>query len=124
MGVDLAVLRGGWPVTRLAAPVVVVTALLGSPLTMSARRALAASSSAQASFATVWIQPSGTTGSGAPSNPTFEASRMTLRNLLYVAYRVSSARTVGGPGWIDEDRWQVAAKAARSSIPYHEVRTC
>jgi uncharacterized protein (TIGR03435 family) len=122
MRIEFGVLRGGWPVTRIAAAAAVVTALVAGPLTISARRTRAASAAAQASFATVWIQPSGTTGPGAPGDPTFRAPGSTLRNLIALAYRISWARVLGGPAWMDQDHWHVEAKAARSPVPYHEVR--
>jgi uncharacterized protein (TIGR03435 family) len=122
MRIEFGVLRGAWLATRIAAAAAVVTALVADPLTISARRTRATSAAAQASFTTVWIQPSGTTGPGAPGDPTFRAPSSTLRNLIALAYRISWARIIGGPGWMDQDHWHVEAKAARSPVPYHEVR--
>jgi uncharacterized protein (TIGR03435 family) len=42
---------------------------------------------------------------------TFNASGVTLRMLMNLAYRVQDYQISGGPGWIDSDRYDIAAKA-------------
>jgi uncharacterized protein (TIGR03435 family) len=41
----------------------------------------------------------------------YVAQNMTLRALIKVAYGVHDSQIVGGPAWIDTDRWDVNAKA-------------
>ncbi len=41
----------------------------------------------------------------------------TLKMLMGVAYRVRDFQIIGGPNWINSDRWNVEAKAEEGSIP-------
>jgi uncharacterized protein (TIGR03435 family) len=41
----------------------------------------------------------------------------TLRNLIRNVYRVPGNQLVGGPDWIDRDRWDIVAKAADDAPP-------
>jgi uncharacterized protein (TIGR03435 family) len=79
---------------------------------------------------------------GDPTNPTFEvasvksnktgadgasirvqpggrmtATNQTVRNLIRNAYNIQPYQFVGGPGWIDEDRFDILAKMADADIP-------
>lgn len=61
-------------------------------------------------------------GSGASfSSPrpggNYNASNMTLRSLVWVAYRIPRERVIGGPGWVDTVRFDIAAKAADNVSP-------
>jgi uncharacterized protein (TIGR03435 family) len=40
---------------------------------------------------------------------------MTLRNLLVAAYSLPSSRIVGGPRWLDSERWDVHSKGPRTN---------
>src|SRR5262245_18074682 len=60
--------------------------------------------------------PDGTSSIGDQPGGRFVASRITLRRVLQFAYR-GSQDFVGGPAWIDSDRWDIEAKAPEGSIP-------
>ena len=40
-----------------------------------------------------------------------------LRNIIRNAYNVQNFQIVGGPGWIESDRWDIVAKAADDAPP-------
>ena len=46
----------------------------------------------------------------------FIASRTALRRLIQFAYR-GNQEFLGGPDWIDSDRWDIQAKAAEGEVP-------
>jgi uncharacterized protein (TIGR03435 family) len=50
-------------------------------------------------------------------NGRFVAYAATVRNLLTTAYRMRNFQVVGGPGWIDSDRYDIEARAEEGSIP-------
>jgi len=61
-------------------------------------------------------------GSGASfSSPrpggNYIASNMTLRSLAWVSYRIPRERVIGGPGWVDTVRFDIAAKAGDNVSP-------
>jgi len=72
-------------------------------------------------FEVASIKPnkSGTPGMGGigfPRGGRFSATRVSLRELIRLAYRrqvFESRQMVGGPSWIDSDRFDIEAKAAR-----------
>jgi uncharacterized protein (TIGR03435 family) len=47
----------------------------------------------------------------------FRMTNIPLRLLIFQAYRVSSYQMVGGPGWIDSERFDIVAKAPAGSTP-------
>jgi uncharacterized protein (TIGR03435 family) len=47
----------------------------------------------------------------------FNATGIPLRLLILSAYRLSPYQIVGGPGWLDSDRFDIAAKAPDGSRP-------
>jgi len=47
----------------------------------------------------------------------FNVTNMPLRMLIVQAYRVSGYQLVGGPGWLDSERFDIAAKAPEGSRP-------
>lgn len=47
----------------------------------------------------------------------FEATNMPARMLLLQAYRLPNYQIQGGPGWLDTDRYDIAAKAPDGSQP-------
>lgn len=47
----------------------------------------------------------------------FRMTNIPLRLLIFQAYRVSSYQMVGGPGWIDSERFDIIAKAPAGSTP-------
>jgi uncharacterized protein (TIGR03435 family) len=47
----------------------------------------------------------------------FEATNIPVRMLLLQAYRVPSYQMQGGPGWLDQERFDIAAKAPDGSAP-------
>ena len=48
----------------------------------------------------------------------FVATNLSLRQLVGTAYRLRDFQIVGGPGWIDADRFDVNAKADRELPPF------
>src|SRR5215470_16802509 len=44
-----------------------------------------------------------------------DAHNVTLKRCILGAYRVGPNEVVGGPGWLDEDRFDILAKAEESS---------
>jgi uncharacterized protein (TIGR03435 family) len=47
----------------------------------------------------------------------FRMTNIPLRLLIFQAYRVSSYQMVGGPSWIDSERFDIVAKAPSGSSP-------
>jgi uncharacterized protein (TIGR03435 family) len=47
----------------------------------------------------------------------FNVTNMPLRMLIVQAYRVSGYQLVGGPGWIDSERFDIVAKGPEGSRP-------
>lgn len=45
------------------------------------------------------------------------ATNQTVRNLIRNAYNIQPYQFVGGPGWIDDDRFDIIAKMAAADIP-------
>jgi uncharacterized protein (TIGR03435 family) len=56
------------------------------------------------------------THSGPPESAGFRANNPTLKMLIKIAYRVKDSQISGGPGWIDSDRYDIAARPAESSL--------
>jgi uncharacterized protein (TIGR03435 family) len=50
-----------------------------------------------------------------PGGRGFAATNITMRQLILTAYRLRSLQLVGGPGWIDSDRFDVDARAPENS---------
>jgi uncharacterized protein (TIGR03435 family) len=46
----------------------------------------------------------------------FVASRITLRRVIQFAYR-DNQQFLGGPDWLDNDRWDIEAKAPEGAVP-------
>jgi uncharacterized protein (TIGR03435 family) len=46
----------------------------------------------------------------------FVASRITLRRVIQFAYR-DNQQFIGGPSWLDDDRWDIEARAAAGTVP-------
>jgi uncharacterized protein (TIGR03435 family) len=74
-------------------------------------------------FDAVAIGPRGALLKGAPSAPIYRDRAVSLRTLIDTAYDVTTARTRGGPGWMDDIEWQVSASSTRRSLSYADVRT-
>jgi uncharacterized protein (TIGR03435 family) len=68
--------------------------------------------------ATLKDSPPGEPGAGIrplPGGQRYEAVNLTLKGIMVAAYRVKADQIVGGPSWIDTDRFDMNAKAERSS---------
>jgi uncharacterized protein (TIGR03435 family) len=50
-----------------------------------------------------------------PGGRGFSATNITVRQLILTAYRLRSLQLVGGPGWLDSDRFDVDARAPENS---------
>jgi uncharacterized protein (TIGR03435 family) len=71
-------------------------------------------------FEVASIKPStpGSVGGGIrplPGGQTYIASNIPLRLMIKLMYRMTDSQIVGGPSWIDTEKWDVPAKAARPS---------
>ena len=62
---------------------------------------------------------SGLNAGSSSSRPggSYNATNMTLRSLIWIAYEVPTQRVIGGPSWVDSTRFDVAAKAAGDPNP-------
>jgi len=47
-----------------------------------------------------------------PDDGGFEASNISLKGLLEFAYDLPETRMIGGPAWLDSEKWDVQAKAS------------
>jgi len=50
-----------------------------------------------------------------PGGQTYVADGFPLRTMILFMFRLTSSQLVGGPGWINTDRWDVQAKAEKPS---------
>jgi uncharacterized protein (TIGR03435 family) len=60
--------------------------------------------------------PEGAASIGDQPGGRFVANRVTLRRVIQFAYR-GNQDFIGGPDWIDTDRWDIEAKAAEGAVP-------
>jgi uncharacterized protein (TIGR03435 family) len=60
--------------------------------------------------------PEGAASIGDQPGGRFVGDLITLRRVIQFAYR-GNQDFIGGPGWIDTDRWDIEAKAAEGSVP-------
>ena len=51
----------------------------------------------------------------APGGQRYEATKCPIKLMIQVAYRVKAEQIVGGPGWMDTDRFDMEAKAEKPS---------
>ncbi|MCU1232563.1 MAG: hypothetical protein JWP63_530, partial [Candidatus Solibacter sp.] len=51
----------------------------------------------------------------APGGQRYVATNCPIKLMIQVAYRVKAEQIVGGPGWLDTDRFDMEAKAEKSS---------
>ena len=51
----------------------------------------------------------------APGGERYQARNCPIKLMIQVAYRLRDDQVVGGPGWLDTDRWDMEAKAAKPS---------
>ena len=110
--------------TALAAPVVV--GILNAPAIRAQSSQAAPSSAAAPAFEVASVKPSANcdTGGGSPSQSPVSLNLpcVPLRRLIQVAYTFSGLvganlpssllEALGGPGWLDTDRYDILAKAA------------
>ncbi|HUA18168.1 MAG TPA: TIGR03435 family protein [Bryobacteraceae bacterium] len=71
-------------------------------------------------FEVASLKPSNGTAEGsgirpAPGGERYEARNCTIRMMIQVAYRVKAEQIVGGPAWLDTDRFDMDAKAEKPS---------
>ena len=106
---------GAVGIAALAAPVAVGLSQ-SSPQTQTQAQP---SSAERPTFEAASIKPAkpGAMGSFIRNQPggRFSANNMTVKNLLTIAYDVQPFQIVGGPGWLDSERYDVEAKAEESS---------
>jgi uncharacterized protein (TIGR03435 family) len=53
----------------------------------------------------------------------FTATNVSLRMLITNAYQLFNYQIANGPGWVEKDRWDVAAKAEEGTIPATAARS-
>jgi uncharacterized protein (TIGR03435 family) len=71
-------------------------------------------------FEVVSLKPSEGLGQGGGIRPAqggqrYQATNCTIKLMIQVAYRVKAEQIVGGPGWLDTDRFDMEAKAEKPS---------
>jgi uncharacterized protein (TIGR03435 family) len=71
-------------------------------------------------FEVASLKPSDGTAQGggirpAPGGERYEARNCTIKMMIQVAYRVKAEQIVGGPAWLDTERFDMDAKAAKPS---------
>ena len=85
---------------------------------------LAQAPPAEFEVASIKLNKSGPTG---PSRVLIQAgdrvtiTKVTVKTLIQVAYNLPPQQVVGGPGWLDDDRFDIVAKAERRA-PTAELR--
>jgi uncharacterized protein (TIGR03435 family) len=69
--------------------------------------------------ASVKPNTSGTTSSRSSSrgNGHFQGTNLTVKSLIFQAYRVQDFQVIGGPDWINTERFDVEARAAEGTMP-------
>jgi uncharacterized protein (TIGR03435 family) len=71
-------------------------------------------------FEVVSVKPnasgSATVNFTAPRGGRFTATNISLKMLAMRAFKVKNFEVEGGPGWIDSDRWDIAASSSRNQI--------
>ena len=81
---------------------------------------------AKPTFEVVSVKPnrSGEFGgsSGVEPGGQFTVRNNTLRNVIRNTYQVQDFQIVGGPSWLENDRFDVTAKAANPNVPLDEIR--
>jgi uncharacterized protein (TIGR03435 family) len=90
---------------------VVIAAIPAAPQTATAGKP---------AFEVISIKPN-TSGEGSASvgdqpGGRFVASRIALRRVIQYAYR-GNQQFLGGPSWLDDDRWDIEARAAEGAVP-------
>jgi uncharacterized protein (TIGR03435 family) len=142
---ELEQIRGSIPETALAATggdlLSRIRRLLGQPTSEdSASRSLGTIAAAAAlvlfiagapaaaqppAFEVASIKPdiSGQPGPQFRLFPGFTVARATVKNLLTMAYGVHDFQVLGGPGWINADRYNIDAKAPGPAVFSQEYRT-
>jgi uncharacterized protein (TIGR03435 family) len=71
-------------------------------------------------FEVASLKPSDGQGQGGGIRPTpggqrYQATNCPIKLMIQVAYRVKAEQVVGGPGWLDTDRFDMEAKAEKPS---------
>jgi uncharacterized protein (TIGR03435 family) len=76
---------------------------------------------ARPAFEVASIKPNKSGATGASIRPSgaggLTATNQTVRNLIRNAYNIQPYQFVGGPSWIDEDRFDIVAKMADADVP-------
>lgn len=78
----------------------------------------------KASFEVASIKRSaGTQGASIGDQPggRFVASYITLRRVIQFAYR-DNQQFIGGPDWLDSDRWDIEAKAPQGASTFFRIQ--
>jgi uncharacterized protein (TIGR03435 family) len=93
-----------------------VCVLLGVPLLAQAPAKI----SPDLRFEVASLKPSDGTAQGggirpAPGGQRYQATNCPIKLMIQVAYRVKAEQIVGGPGWLDTDRYDMEAKAEKAS---------
>jgi uncharacterized protein (TIGR03435 family) len=116
-------LVAGLPIVAVIAPIVigiVDAPRLRAASTFRARQSAQAGSSGTPQFevASVKVVKSVTGKSGIHTSPggRFNADNVTLRQLIRFAYQVQDAQLSGGPKWLDDDRFDIVAKAESAGV--------
>jgi uncharacterized protein (TIGR03435 family) len=105
---------------RRHAPLLVLAIATAVAVSASARQSPPADRSST-EFEVASIKPnlsgSGRSGSSMPPRGIFRGTNLTLRQLIVTAYRVRTFQVVAGPDWIDNDRFDLQARASDDAMP-------
>src|SRR3954470_3412512 len=95
---------------------VVLTVMLG----MAVIPALSQTARQRPAFEVASVKPNtaaeGNANVGDQPGGRFIASRIPLRRVIQFAYR-DNQQFLGGPDWLDNDRWDIEARAADGTVP-------
>lgn len=98
------------------APLVLCAAAMAGVVAVAGADARAQSAAAGPVFEVAAIRrntSSSPAGAGSRMQPggNYTATNLTLQRLIAIAYEVPADRVLGGPDWVDDDRYDIAARA-------------
>src|SRR5262249_19335742 len=82
-----------------------------------------APSQAKTSFDVVSIKPNDSNSGNSRtslSRGRFFATNVTVKMLLQTGYRIQDFQVIGGPSWIENDRFDIEAKPEEGAIPVEQ----
>jgi uncharacterized protein (TIGR03435 family) len=62
------------------------------------------------------------TWGGPPGSTRFTATNINLKTLIRLAWKVKDSEIFGGPGWIESDRYDIAARPPEGTVSFDQSR--